>query len=298
VIDRTRPDRPLIGIAFLVFGVGLFSLMDASGKFLVGDYSVFQIVAVRGAVSVAILAPLLFREHGVNLLRANRPVRLILRSALGVAAMLIFFTGIRYLPLADATAIGFSGAIFMTVFSAVFLHEKVEWQRWAAIIMGFAGALVVAQPGADTFHWAGLLMLLCAFLYAGMMTMTRVLARTESNATMVFYHSVFSTFVGFVALPFVWVTPGWNEWMLMIGMGVLATAGHMIFAQAFREAPVSVLAPFEYTALVWASLLGFFVWGDVPGPNVWLGSIILIFAGLYILYRETRRQPTVSPSSP
>ena len=290
VIDRTRPDRPLIGIAFLVFGVGLFSLMDASGKFLVSDYSVFQIVAIRGAVSAAILAPILFREHGVNVLRARRPLSLILRSALGVAAMLVFFTGIRYLPLADATAIGFSGAIFMTVFSAIFLHERVEWQRWAAIVLGFVGALVVAQPGTDAFHWAGLLMLLCAILYAGMMTMTRLLARTESNATMVFYHSVISALVGLAVLPFVWVTPGAAELLLMVGMGVLATAGHMIFAQAFREAPVSVLAPFEYTALVWASLLGFFVWNDVPGPNVWIGSAVLILAGLYILYRETRRQ--------
>lgn len=288
MIDRTRPDRPLIGIAFLVFGVGLFSLMDASGKFLVGSYSVFQIVAIRGVVSVAILAPILFREHGVNVLRAGRPLSLILRSGLGVAAMLLFFTGIHYLPLADATAIGFSGAIFMTVFSAIFLREKVEWQRWTAIALGFVGALVVARPGSETFHWAGLLLLLCAFLYAGMMTMTRFLARSESNATMVFYHSVISTLVGAVVLPFIWVTPGWGELMLMVGMGVLATAGHMIFAQAFREAPVSVLAPFEYTALLWASLLGFFVWGDVPGINVWAGSVILIVAGLYILYRESR----------
>lgn len=288
MIDRTRPDRPLIGIAFLIFGVGLFSLMDASGKFLVGSYSVFQIVAIRGVVSVAILAPILFREHGVNVLRAGRPLSLILRSGLGVAAMLLFFTGIHYLPLADATAIGFSGAIFMTVFSAIFLREKVEWQRWTAIALGFVGALVVARPGSETFHWAGLLLLLCAFLYAGMMTMTRFLARSESNATMVFYHSVISTLVGAVVLPFIWVTPGWGELMLMVGMGVLATAGHMIFAQAFREAPVSVLAPFEYTALLWASLLGFFVWGDVPGINVWAGSVILIVAGLYILYRESR----------
>lgn len=288
MIDRTRPDRPLIGIAFLVLGVGLFSLMDASGKFLVGSYSVFQIVAIRGVVSVAILAPILFREHGVNVLRARRPLSLILRSGLGVAAMLLFFTGIHYLPLADATAIGFSGAIFMTVFSAIFLREKVEWQRWAAIALGFVGALVVARPGSETFHWAGLLLLLCAFLYAGMMTMTRFLARSESNATMVFYHSVISTLVGAVVLPFIWVTPGWGELLLMVGMGVLATAGHMIFAQAFREAPVSVLAPFEYTALLWASLLGFFVWGDVPGINVWAGSVILILAGLYILYRESR----------
>ena len=288
MIDRTRPDRPLIGIAFLVFGVGLFSLMDASGKFLVGSYSVFQIVAIRGVVSVAILAPILFREHGVNVLRAGRPLSLILRSGLGVAAMLLFFTGIHYLPLADATAIGFSGAIFMTVFSAIFLREKVEWQRWTAIALGFVGALVVARPGSETFHWAGLLLLLCAVLYAGMMTMTRFLARSESHATMVFYHSVISTLVGAVVLPFIWVTPGWGELMLMVGMGVLATAGHMIFAQAFREAPVSVLAPFEYTALLWASLLGFFVWGDVPGINVWAGSVILIVAGLYILYRESR----------
>jgi len=294
VIDCTRPDRPLIGIAFMVVGVGVFSLMDASGKFLVGAYSVFQIVAFRGGVSAAILAPMLFREHGFNLLRARRPGLLLLRSALGVVAMLVFFTAIHYLPLADATSIGFSGAIFMTAFSAILLRERVEWQRWAAIAAGFAGAMVVAQPGTDSFHWAGLLMLLCSLLYAGMMTLTRVLARTESNATMVFYHSVISALIGFVALPLVWVSPGWAEILLLVGMGVLATAGHMIFAQAFREAPVSLLAPFEYTALIWAALLGYFVWGDVPGVHVGQGSAILILAGLYILYRETRRQETAA----
>lgn len=281
-------DRPLAGIAIMTVGVGVFSLMDASGKFLVDTQSVFQIVAFRGVISVMLLAPILFRSHGLNVLRARRPGGLVLRSGLGVFAMLLFFVGIRYIPLADAAAIGFSGAIFMTAMSAILLRERVSWQRWAAILIGFSGAIVVAQPGSDTFHWAALLLLLCSLSYAGMMTMTRLLTRTDSNATMVFYHSVISALVGLAVLPFVWVTPTWGELLLLTGMGVMATAGHILLAQAFRVAPISVLAPFEYTALLWAALLGFLVWGDVPGSHVWIGSAILILSGLYIVYREAR----------
>jgi drug/metabolite transporter (DMT)-like permease len=281
-------DRPLAGIAFMIVGVGVFSLMDASGKFLVDTQSVFQIVAFRGVISILLLAPILFRSHGIHLLRARRPGGLVLRSSLGVGAMLLFFIGIRYIPLADAAAIGFSGAIFMTAMSAILLREAVGWRRWVAVLTGFAGALIIAQPGSDSFHWAGLLMIGCALLYAGMMTMTRLLTRTDSNAAMVFYHSVISALVGLVALPFVWVTPTWGEFLLLCGMGVLATAGHILLAQAFRIAPIAVLAPFEYTALAWAALLGFLVWGDVPGSHVWIGAAILILSGLYILYREAR----------
>jgi len=125
-------------------------------------------------------------------------------------------------------------------------------------------------------------------LYALMMISTRWLSRTETNASMVFYHSLVSTLIGLVALPFIWVSPSSTEWMLFAAMGGVGTLAHLAIAQAFRLAQVAIVGPFEYSTLLWATIIGFVVWREVPGANVWYGSSILVIAGLYILYREAK----------
>lgn len=282
-------NRPAAGIGYIVLAMALFSGMDAVAKWLVDEFSIFQILAMRGIFSVALLVPILTRQHGLpGIVRTNNLTGQILRSACGVGAMFGFFAALRYLPLADATAIGFSGSLFMAALSAPLLGEKVGFKRWIAILFGFGGVLVIVQPGSASFQSASLLVILSALLYALMMIATRWLSRTESNVSMVFYHSLVSTLVGFAALPFVWVTPSLADWGFFAIMGIFATLAHLAIAQAFRLAPVAVVGPFEYSTLLWATVIGYVIWEEFPGPSVWYGSAILVLAGLFILYRETR----------
>ncbi len=282
-------NRPAAGIGYAVIAMALFSAMDAVGKWLVADFSTFQVLALRGLFSIVLLLPFLVRGTGiVGVLRTQNLKGQILRSLLGVGAMFGFFSALRYLPLADATAIGFSGSLFMAALSVPLLGERVGIRRWAAILVGFGGVLIIVQPGSSAFQVASLLVLLSALLYALMMIATRWLSRTESNVSMVLYHSLVATVIGVAALPFVWISPDPLEWGLFAVMGIFATLAHLALAQAFRLAPVAVVGPFEYSTLLWATIIGFIVWQEVPGPNVCYGSVLLVAAGIFILYRETK----------
>ncbi len=288
-MNTTPINRPAAGIGYAVIAMALFSAMDAVGKWLVADFSTFQVLALRGLFSIILMLPFLVRRTGiVGVLRTKNLKGQILRSLLGVGAMFGFFSALRFLPLADATAIGFSGSLFMAALSVPLLGERVGPRRWAAILVGFSGVLIIVQPGSSAFQAASLLVLLSALLYALMMIATRWLSRTESNVSMVFYHSLVATAIGFAAMPFLWVAPALEDWLLFAVMGVFATLAHLSLAQAFRLAPVAVVGPFEYSTLLWATLIGFFVWQEVPGPAVWYGSVLLVAAGIYILYRETK----------
>jgi drug/metabolite transporter (DMT)-like permease len=282
-------NRPAAAIGYIVLAMALFSGMDAVAKWLVAGYSIFEILAMRGIFSLVFLMPLLIRDHGVTgIMRTSNLKGQLLRSAFGIGAMFGFFAALREMKLADATAIGFGGSLFMAALSVPLLGERVGLRRWIAILFGFCGVLVIVQPGANTFQPASLLVVLSALLYALMMISTRWLSRTESNVSMVFYHSLASTVIGAVALPFVWVTPTLMDWGLFAVMGIFATIAHLGIAQAFRLAPVAVVGPFEYSTLLWATIIGYVVWDEFPGRNVWYGSVILVMAGIYILYRETR----------
>ena len=288
-MNAAPTNRPAAGIGYIVIAMALFTGMDALAKWMVADFSIFQILAMRGIFSIILLLPFLVRGKGITgVLRTRNLKGQILRSMLGVGAMFGFFTALRQMQLADAVAIGFSGSLFMAALSVPLLGERVGPRRWAAILVGFCGVLIIVQPGSSTFQAASLLVLLSALFYALMMIATRWLSRTESNVSMVFYHSLVATLIGVVVLPFVWVKPTPVDWVLFAFMGLFATLAHLAIAQAFRSAPVAVVGPFEYSTLLWATIIGFFVWQEVPGSNVWYGSVLLVAAGIYILYRETK----------
>lgn len=282
-------DKPAAAIGYIVLAMALFAGMDAVAKWLVADFSIFQILAMRGIFSIAFLLPLLVRGHGIaGILRTQNLTGQVMRSLLGVGAMFGFFAALREMKLADATAIGFSGSLFMAALSVPLLKERVGLRRWLAILFGFGGVLVIVQPGTSAFQAASLYVVVSALLYALMMIATRWLSRTETNVSMVFYHSLVSTVIGFAALPFVWVSPELADWGLFAVMGVFATIAHLAIAQAFRLAQVAIVGPFEYSTLLWATIIGYIVWQEVPGSNVWYGSVMLVLAGIYILYRETK----------
>lgn len=291
-------DRAGLGITCVLIGLLGMSLMDACAKLLGEGYAISQVIMVRNGVGVLlVLAFVLFSGDGFRSLRAERIGLLILRTVFSLAAAFLFFTGLRYMPLADAFAIAFTAPLFITALSVPILGEQVGIRRWMAVIVGFIGVLVVIQPGTSSFRIEALLPLSAALGYALTMLVSRKMTRDMTTSSIMFWSSLGAALATLTMMPSQWQTPTSSDLAIFLFMGVTGTFGIALITQAYRFAPAAVIAPFDYSALLWAILLGWFIWGDLPGPNVWLGASVLIASGLYILHRETRKRADVLTSA-
>ncbi|WP_420345777.1 DMT family transporter [Pelagibius sp.] len=289
-------ERIGFGIACAVIGLFGMAVMDACAKFLGAGYAISQIILARNAFGlVTILAFVLVAGGGLASLKPKRPALLVARSAANLGAAFLFFTGLRYLPLADAFAIAFAAPLFITALSVPVLGEHVGIRRWAAVIFGFVGVLVVVQPGTATFRVEALLPLGAALSYAIAMLIGRKQTKYLTTSAILFWPSLIAVGVTALMMPAQWQTPSLPDFGLFVFMGVIGTAGMMLITQGYRFAPAAVIAPFDYSVLLWGVIFGWVIWRDVPGPNVWIGSAILIASGLYILHRETRKPKPVQP---
>lgn len=288
-------DRPGRGIAYISLGVFVFATQDALVKWLVADYPVMQILLFRAVFALIPCAVVIARSGGVAALRTARPGLHAGRGALLLGSLVLLFLAYRRLPLADAIAISFSAPLFMTALSAPLLGEPVGARRWSAVVVGFLGVLVITRPGAGMIEPAALMAVASSALYALAMIGTRRLSRTDSVAAIMFYFIVLVIAVSALCTPFVWVAPNPRDAALLAATGLIGGVAAFLFIQAYRLAPVAVVAPFDYTALVWAGLYGVWLWGDVPGPAVLAGAAIIVASNLYILRRETKR-PDVEPA--
>lgn len=297
---NTASDHPLRGITYMLLGIGAFSLTDGLAKWIVATAPILQIVAIRNGFTLLLILPAVFRAGGLRALATRRGWAHVTRAVLSVGALLTFFEALRYLPLATCIAIGFAAPLFMTVASVVMLREHVGVHRWAAIGVGFVGVLIIAWPDAGGFiSWPAALMLLSSLCFALAMTSVRWLARTESDVAMLFYQNTGMLAAGLAGLPFVWQAPTAVDIGVMAAMAVTLAIGQVFTIRAFRAAPVGVVAPFEYTELLWTALIGYFVWHELPDPHVWAGAGIVVLSGLYIIWREAlaarRRAATTLP---
>ena len=280
----------LTGIALMCGAVACFGLLDATAKYLNLHMNTLEVVWAR--YTGAFLLPFIVSNpwSRPGLLRTTRPGLQVFRSALLLGSTVANFTAVAYLQLDQAVAIVFSTPFFVAALSGPILGEWVRWRRWTAIGVGFIGVLLVTRPGFGGVHPAALLSLTAALFYATYSITTRILARTDSNETTLFY----SNLVGVVAMTpavwFVWTTP--HEPLviaLMVAAGALGSFGHYLLIAAHRLTPAAVLSPFIYTELVWVIILGFLVFGDVPNRWTLAGSAIVVASGLYILHRERLR---------
>jgi drug/metabolite transporter (DMT)-like permease len=287
----------LRGIAFMVFSVALFASMDAMIKRAAEDYPTGQIVFFRNALAFVPVLLFLARAGGLGSLRTTRLGGHLVRGLTGVASMFFFFLALGLLPLADAIALGMSGPIFLTALSVPLLGEKVGVRRWSAVIVGFIGVLVMVRPGSGVFDPAALTALAGAFFYALAMVAIRRLSRSEPPGAIVFYFTLFAAAVGLLTLPLAWVAPGWVApwiapdtvgWLMLVGIGLIGGTAQLTLTYAFKLAPVAVIAPFEYGALVFGIGYGFVFWSEIPDRFVLLGAAIVVASGLYILYREAQ----------
>lgn len=289
MLQTDSPRNRLVGIGLMSICFICFALLDAGAKWLVKAMPVLQVVWVRflvhAAFSTALMAPRL-RE---GFPRAKRPRLQLLRACFLPMMTGMNFWSLQYLQLAETGAIQFSVPIIIALIAVPLLGERLDAARWAAIVVGFAGVLVIVRPGMHGFHPALLLALANAFLYAFYNLLTRKLAAHDAAEVTQFWSALGATAI---LAPFglaAWQpVPGPAQWAVLAMMGVAGGLGHYLIAVAHRYAPASVLAPFLYQQMIWMVLLGYFIFGDVPDAPVVLGAAAVIASGGYLLYRERR----------
>jgi drug/metabolite transporter (DMT)-like permease len=271
-------------------GVAFLSANDAIGKVLTAHYPAVQILFLRNLIALPVAMLIAWRMGGAAALRTARPLAHLARGALWLCAAALFFTGLGRLGLAEATAILFAAPIFITALSALVLKERVGRWRWGAVGLGFVGVLVVVRPGGAAFQPAALFPLGTAFFYAALMISARWVDPRESVWTMMLYLVGAGALVSGLASLAVWTPLHAADAWLFAGIALFGTLGITLMTQAFRVAPAAVVAPFDYTALIWATALGWAIWRDVPDAATWTGAAIIMASGAVVLVRRERAE--------
>lgn len=292
------------GLMIMAFAMLLLPCMDAIAKYMANFQAMSpgQVTFYRFFFQMVLTLPLLVTVSGKGAFRAKRPWMNLLRGALHAAATLLFFTSVKYMPLADVFAIYFVEPFILTAMSALFLGETVGWRRWMAILIGFGGAMIVIQPSFAIFGVKALLPVVCAFLYAIYLFLNRAIGDADPPLTMQTLSGLGGTvFMGLALLAGHWAgngdfAPGLPTSLftlaILIILGGLSGYGHLLVVHAFRLAPLSILAPFQYFEIISATALGLLVFGDFPSAAKWLGVAIIVGSGLYIIWRERKRPST------
>ncbi len=282
----SKPERTLVGILALLASTALFPISDVASKVLTTSLPAIEIAWLRYLVFVVMTVPLLLRGRGV--LRTARPGLQVGRAMASAASTVLFIVAFSAMPVADATAIGFLAPVVVTAMAALFLREKVGLRRWLAALVGFAGVMVIVQPGGSTFDVSSLIPLFGSVASALAVIGTR-LAKNERPETTLFYSAVTGFAVVSALAVFTWQTPSWNQVAIGGIVGFFATLASLMQIFAYRNAPASLLAPFSYTQLIWAAALGYFAFGTVPGASMLSGAAIIAASGLYTAWREAVR---------
>ena len=285
--DPAGTVAPIAGIGLIVLACLSFSVLDATAKYLSASLPTLQIVWVR-FVSHVFLALVLFQVwKKPALLTTRRPVLQIVRAFCLLGTTVFNFLAVRYLQLAETMAIMFAAPFVITALAGPLLGEWAGLRRWAAIIVGFVGVLVVTQPGLGGMHWAAIYSVAAMTFYALYALLTRQLTATDSSAGMLIISGIVAAIAMAPVGLSVWVMPPdiWS-WVLLLSTGIYGAGGHFLFIMAHRIAPAPVLAPFIYIQIVWMMALGFLIFADVPTGTTLLGAAIVVASGLYILYRE------------
>lgn len=287
-LDPVPTDRPLVGIGYIVASMLAMTCLDAAAKFLVARYPVVELLALRGVVMIVFLSFFMARAGGWAQLRSHNPWGQARRIFYSLTAPLLFFTALRELPLADLTVMVFGASFFMTALSVPLLGEKVGAFRWSAIAVGFCGVVIAAQPSGEGSILMTVYAIAASIAYAMLMIETRRIGYVDSIFTLTVYPVIGVTLIVGLAAPLVWVPVQTSDIPFIVAMAIFGLAGHYLINKAFTSAPVGTIAPFEYTALIWATIFGVVFFDDIPGPQVWLGAAIIVSAGIVIVRREAK----------
>ena len=286
---NTVPSNTVKGIACMIGGSAFLTMNDAVMKWLTASYPVGQLLFIRGLFVFILVAVLAHRFGGLAAIRVRSFRDQAGRAVLMVASSFLFVTGLVFLPLADATAIAFAAPLFVTALAPPLLGESVGWRLWVAVSVGFAGVVLMVQPTAGAVRWAALLPLGAALSFGLANIVTRRISARESSVAMLSFTTLAVVGATLTTAGFGWRVPAIGDVALLALAGLLFGCSQFLMIEAFRLAEATLVSPFNYTAMVWAVVLGFLVWGHVPDVWVVSGSILVIGSGLYIWRRGARR---------
>lgn len=280
-------NSPLFGIGLMIIMTVCFSSLDASAKYACNELPLWMVMWGRYLFHFIFISIFFLRGAPRRLIFTKNLKLQILRSVLIFCAGVTFWSGLMYLPLADCTVIAFISPLLVTILSVLLLGEKFGFHRWGCVTIGLLGVIFVIRPGMGIFHWAVVLPLLSALFYAVLLIITRVLGQREGALTTLFYTSIGGLILSSIMVLFFWKAPSPMQWLFLVWLGLLGAVGHFFMIKAFEKAPASLLAPFGYTSLIWATFLGFFLFGDLPDAWTILGAVIIISSGFYLVKRES-----------
>lgn len=275
----------IAGILLVLVGYFTFALNDAMGKWLVASFSVGQVLFVRSIGSFLVLAPLMVKQGAGPLLRPERPGLQLLRASLATLETGLFYAAVMYLPLADVMTFYLAGPIFTAALSYFFLGEKVGWRRSLAIGIGFVGVVIALRPTSASLSLPSLFALTGSLAFSVIIILTRTL-RATSDTTLVTWQTAGALVVGGVFSIASWNQPTSMEWGALLLLGIVSCCAHLMITRSLKLAPASVLAPLQYTLLLWAVIFGWAFFGDIPDNQILVGSAIIVLAGLFIFHRQ------------
>lgn len=284
--STATPQSSYRGIFLFCMAIFLFVVMDTIVKYATEFYPPLQVVWARYFFHILLMTLLMAPKHGLKLVRTNRFFVQVIRSIFLLVATVSFFIAVKYVPLADAGAVGATAPLFVILFSFLFLKEKISFRRWTAVFIGFAGAMIVLRPGMTEVHPALFLVVITSLCYSSYQIVTRFLSGIDDPATTLFYTALVGTIVMTAIVPFFWVAPDLLGWGMLATIGLIGGISHFMMIKAFDFTAASTAAPFQYTQLIWMAFFGYTIFGDFPDNLTILGTCIIVASGLYILYRE------------
>ena len=279
----------LKGIAVMVAGVALLTANDAISKYLTESHPVGQVICLRQAATLLVIVPYVMLVSGWGALRVVSWPGQLTRGLLFIANAALIVLGFSLLPLATVIMIMFSSPIFLALMSRTLLAERVSVERWIAILAGFAGVLIVIRPGAAAFEWALLIPVAASFANALRDIVTRRLSRTETSIAILFWSTLIVMAAGALTAPFGWKAISAANAAWFVAAGVFNATAHFLMIEALRLGEAAAISPVRYTALIWATLMGYFIWGDLPDAWAAAGSAVIVASGIYMIRVEARK---------
>lgn len=283
--------RPWLGIFFMCVACALFPVQNAVVKLLTGIYPFQEVVWVRLGTHLLLMCAIFLPRRGLALLRTRAPLQQVVCSAGLFGATFFFFSAAKSIGVTEAIAISFISPLVVTFLAWPILGERITAVRLASVVIGFAGVLIVIRPGTSVFQWASLLIVASAVSYAVYQIIVRRVSAVDSPATTAFYSALGCTLVASLFVPFHWKTPeNWRDLALMLSLGVSGGFGHYCVARAFSYAPANLIAPLNYTQMIGSVIVGYLMFAEVPDFYTWIGSAIIIVAGLLVGWQSRTKK--------
>ena len=291
-----RYDR-LRGVALMVISTLSFSAMHSAIKHVSAEMHPFEVAFFRNFFGLVALFPF-FLRYGLTPLKTTRIGLHLGRVCLNIGSMIAFFYAISITPLAEVIALSFAAPIFATLLAIFIYKEYTGPGRWAAILIGFAGTLVILRPGYDEITLGPVLALLSAMTWGVAVMIIKSLSRTDSSVTITAYMVLLMTPLSFVPALFVWQWPAGEQWLFLALVGMFGTIGHLTLNQAIKLAPTNVIMPIDFVRLIWVAIIGYFIFGEVPDEFVWIGGAMIFVSGFLIAQAENRLRKQIPPPVP